>query len=521
MMSNQPSNTETHNDRNSTSHRRLEDCLTFVIWQNNFEHPPSVETTRRQVAEVIESGADAVLRGWFKWGDDLDYDKMSWAVDTLHENGVFFFGGLTCSVIIEGENGIPRERFMDLSTCDPSGHRQGPYAYYATHNPRAADYVISCAMKQITAGADGLHLDELWAIGTRVTFVKNIGYDNYAITEFKRYLARRHPEYSTRDWKCRYDIEDLGSFDYRRYLRDHSTHGESWANDPDSTFNENPLARLWKDPRMLQEEIHETWFEPDPDNSFYDYSTLMWSRAISEGIRAGAAGLGRQVALAHNGPWPGMDFQNWNIPLRPLGSQKPELRDHSERWRLYRRLADKWSGNNHPAVAFIDWPGDLEAHLAWSHEKKETYLRTAPAECHASGCSYAFHMRNFLEAADARLTGDYDTIVRICRWFSAHRFLYAPGGTEIHVQNSCDSVRTIGWLTGGKIFVHLINHSVSGDHIQPSNDMTLTLPPGIDITTVEYYSPDGIPRTIPLPEHNLIFHVTVEFHAVLSLTFTP
>jgi hypothetical protein len=480
-----------------TDDHPLHGCLTYVIWQYDFRNqPPRPDMLRRQVEEVLASGADAVLRGWFKWGSDLDYQAMRSVVNALHAHGVRFIGGLTCSACVRGENGLPEETFLDFTTCDALGQRHeifpGGQAYHVSiHNPRVSEYMVQCALKQVAAGVDGLHLDEIWGIGTSVSPHPNEGYDDYALAAFREYLKCKYPQLTRTEWQSHFDIDEIDVFDYRLFLTNHATRGEAWAIDPDRYVDENPLAREWKHPGMRAVDICETWFSPDPMRSFYDYGVLQYGRRLAEGIRAGARQMGRPIALVHNGPWPGMELQNWNLPTRPPGMDTAELRCHRERWQRYRAMTDQWSYPGAPAVAFIDWPGDLPAYTAWTTEKKITFLQTAPMECYAMGCSFAFHLRNFIPGSDARENGTYETMIRLCRWVGDHRDLYHPRGAAFDVAVSDPDICAVAYHQADRVIIHLINHWVAAERPATQHDVVLAS----SVTSGDYafalLSPEG------------------------------
>jgi hypothetical protein len=481
--------------------RSLDECNTWVLWQYDLRGEPiRDDMLRRQVDECLDCRADGVLRGWFKWGTDLDYQAMRWVVEQLHEYRVVFLGGLTASTLIAGENGLSADTLEAMTTTDARGRRhetfEGGNSYHvAIHNPALVRYLVDCAAKQIDAGADGLHLDEIWALGTGVSPTPNEGYDPYAMPRFRQYLQRKYPDFSPADWKRRFDIEDIATFDYRRYLADHRTGGQAWADAPDSFMDDNPLSGEWKPAEVTSPEICETWFEPDPDRSFWDWSILTFGRQLMDGIRSRAADDGRAVYLAQNGPWPGVDVQNWNVPLRPPFDPEARLRCHRDRWRRYRQLTDAWSPPGAPAVAFVDWPGDMPAYTQWPVERKALYLRTAPIEAAAGGVSYAFHLRNYVPGSDARENGTYHLMRDICRWLGEHRAQLGPAaGEAVDVSVEADELCAWAWRRGNRVAVCLVNHAREGDEVAVGREVAIELAGGLRFAEAEV----EVPPTEPL-----------------------
>lgn len=470
---------------------------TFAIWQYDFRRQPiTPEIMERQTREFLGSGADCLLRGWFKWGRDLDYHAMRQVPEALNAFGKLFCGGLTCSVAMPGENGMTPEGLADLTTRHISGEmrpavssEKGDCFYWSIHNPKVAEYLTDCATQQVRAGADALHLDEIWAGGTTVAPTKDLGYDKDALRAFRCYLLEKYPDLSPEQWRERFDIDDLDRFDYREYLRRHPTSDALYATDPAALAHQNPLALEWKWPEVTGPQICEEWFEPNPTRSFYEKGVLDFTERLSVGIRQKAKQLGKEVFLSHNGPWPGMDFQNWNVPLQAPGQDWGSFRCHQERWRKFRRLTDQWSGRDAPAVAFLDWPGDLPVFGRWPRHKQETFLRTVPAECYGAECSYAFHLRNlFMDAKEKNLL---ELTQEICRWFAEHKRLYRPRGEWAPVEVRPDRFCVSAWQREEDVVLHLVNHHEEDGHIVPikAGKVQWAAGPGPG-GTLEVFSPD-------------------------------
>lgn len=485
--------------------RALSDCLNLVIWQYDQRgEPPRAEMLERQRREILESGADAVLRGWFKWGGDMDYGAMHGVAQAVAASGGLFCGGLTCSVLRRGENGLDDAALLDMSTRPawwgavaeasaglealPCFGEKCDYYYLSIHNPRTVEYLADCAARQIAAGARALHLDEIWAIGTRVSVLDNVGYDDYAVQAFGPYLRRKYPRLRDEDWKCRFAIDDMDAFEYRHYLRE-----RGWARDPDAFYGVNPLAEEWKTPLVLEPTVCETWFEPDAGRSFYEWSVLDFSQRLCKAIHQRAANLGCEIALAHNGPWPGMDFQNWNVPFQAPGTDYGSFRCHLQRWRRFRDWSDRWSGPDAPAVAFLDWPGDLPVFGACPRHKQECFLRTVPAECHGAGCAYAFHLRNLM--GDAREWGVLGLMQELCRWYRRHRWLYRPRGKLLAPVCPCPDICLSAWARSADVVLHLVNHRQQQGVIEPVYGVDMELPEDLQLSgDLETYSPDPANR---------------------------
>jgi len=365
---------------------------------------------------------------------------------------------------------------------------------------------------QVEAGAPALHLDEIWVLGSGASATPNEGYDDYAIAAFRRYLRDRFPGLSAAQWKSRFGIEDLDTFDYREYLQNHSSGGRPWADDPDASLFDNPLAPLWKTPLLRDEHVHHDWFVPTPERSFHEWLMLDFARRLTSRIREGAKARGREVALAHNGPFPDMDFQNWNAAVMPEGSSEAALRPLHERWQCYRGYADRWSGRHTPAVTFIDWPGELPAWLKWPRSRQEAFLRTLPFEARCFDVHYAYHMRNFWPGSDAYENGTSGVILEQCRWLTGNRALFPETGCEpVPVSTSQPEITALARANAdGETFIYLINFMLEDDAVKNRTQLRVHLPTATGIERADSFAPameggnrTGLrtaPLTIELPE---------------------
>ncbi len=492
---------------NTPQLRPPSDWRTFAIWQYDWRNEPiDPAKLQRQVEELSQTRPDAVFRGWFKWASDLDYSAMAQVVDQLAERGIGFIGGITCAAITEGENGIDTETFTDLVTRDAHGRiprfgERNAISHVSWANPKVAEYLADCALRQVEAGAQALHLDEIWVLGSGASAIPNEGFDDYAMAAFRDYLKRQFPDFTAADWKARFDIDSIEDFNYRAYLQQHRSGGTSWADDPDGSFFDNPLAPLWKTPLLKDEAVHHRWFEPKRERSFHEHSMLDFGGRLCTRIREGAERLGRPVALAHNGPWPGMDFQNWNVAAMPEGSREAVLRPLHKRWKTYRSFSERWSPPGAPRVAFIDWPGEMPAWLDWPRARQEAYLRTIPFEARVHGVHFAYHLRNFWPGSDARENGLFPLMAEHCRWFSENRERFPENGEETEVRTNHPEVQAVARRAeNDRCFIYLTNFALEQDAVKVLEDLFVHLPDSSRIAHARLHAPaseGGDRETLP------------------------
>ena len=110
-------------------------------------------------------GSDLLIRGWFKWQQRLPVSRWADVPPQVHRQGALFGGGITCSALYDGENGITRGQLEDMATRGAGG-RTSRRLGHARHPARSLsspvyrDYLFGWCRQQIDAGVDYLFLDE-------------------------------------------------------------------------------------------------------------------------------------------------------------------------------------------------------------------------------------------------------------------------------------------------------------------------------------------------------------------------
>jgi hypothetical protein len=444
---------------------KLDDVVVFTI--NNHSLTPDAIYMAR------DAGSECLIRGWFKWNGGQYWDPSLPPV--AHSFGALFGGGITCSVIYEGENGLAREQVVDMATRDAEGRLvlwppnqkvPGPVAYHGTlSNPRYLDYLVSQVQAQIDAGIDTLFMDEHHA-----ALLPNEGYDDYSLADFRQYLLQDCE--ATKSWAAddarwtsqfRIDLKDPGicpdgsisSFDYRRYLQ-----AQDSVQSPSAAAN--PLARHWSDFRNWRDQ-------------------RAWKFLVDE-TRDYGRKKKRTVAICANGLVPYADFQvtnSWKEDEEMARTRDLDLAYNGiHTWRPQVTAARKIAGRKVPFVVFHDWGADLPW-AALSPERQNLWMRIRGAEIYAAGGFFAFPVR-CKHMRDAPENGTMETIVQQTRFYRAHRDLYLQG-------RYLSSNRALGqhphlslaiWASedGKTILLHIVNRNRRGDLPEVQNQVTVTLP---------------------------------------------
>ncbi|MCX7817699.1 MAG: hypothetical protein N2652_00535 [Kiritimatiellae bacterium] len=149
------------------------------------------------------TSADVLIRAWLNWGSAPDWPEMAHLPARAHAAGMLWGGGLTCSALYRGENGLTDEDLLDMATrgwdgalvdiADSRGLHHG-----SVSGPRYLDYLLQWLRAKIAGGADLLFMDE--HDGALGPFE---GYDDHSIQEFRAYLRKEHVERrggSASDW---------------------------------------------------------------------------------------------------------------------------------------------------------------------------------------------------------------------------------------------------------------------------------------------------------------------------------
>lgn len=438
----------------------------------------------RGISAALKGGSDVLIRGWFKWHDAQDWAAQAHLVPKAHALGALFGGGVTCSALYYGENGLSEERVLDMATRGPDGALVDAWGEPGTRhgslsNPTYLEYVLSFCKRQMDAGADYLFMDEINA-----ALHPNEGFDDYSIRDFRRHLIASRVEkegwsHDDRRWRELFEIDlsdpavcpdgTIGSFDYRAFLAKRGFVGKPHA-------PVNRLAPEW------------TAFRDGRDDRAWKWMT--------DEIRKHAAAHGRRVLISGNGLARYVDLQVLGVwGLWKANHGKIDLSTS---------LVDHWSGTvaagramagaRVPVVFFHDWGF---GGFPWIRDvppvERELWMRTRGAEIYASGAFFAFPVAGPW-GNDAVVDGTIREIARQARFYKTHRDLYLGAnfaGFERLEANAPDLSLTL-WKREAPpaLILHVINRQARDARPIPRANIAVLVPTAETPRSVRVLSPD-------------------------------
>jgi hypothetical protein len=423
-----------------------------------------------ELALARSVGADVLIRGWFKWREAPPVHQMTEIPRLAHRMGALFGGGITCSALYDGENGITREQLLDMATRGPDGRLvdawgQPGIRHGSLSSPAYRDYLFRWCREQIDAGVGYLFMDEIdAALGPQE------GFDDHSLADFLRWLREGSAE--TKDWAdgdARWltlgiDLSNtaiaadgtMRSFDYRGYLR-----AGGWFEAPHGAGN--PLAPLWAQ------------FRRDRDDR-------VW-RELTKRIRSYAAEKQRKVYLSGNGIVPYVDLQvlgvwdRWAVRDGHIDLSQSQI----PVWQAVVQRGRQVAGRRVPVVLFHDWGfGDPPfPWLAVPAAERAIWMRTRGAEIYAAGGFFAFPVLGPFGCNAAR-DGTLGEIQRQTAFYQRNRHLYLDSdflGSETLRTEDEDLSQAVGWHEGRRsVLLHVINRRVRNGRLQPRQGVRVGLP---------------------------------------------
>jgi hypothetical protein len=138
------------------------------------------------------TGSDLLIRGWFKWGQAPPVQQWQEALAKLHQLGALFGGGITCSALYDGENGLTQAQLLDMATRGRDGQLvnawgQAGIRHGSLSSPAYLDYLFRWCREQVDAGVDCLFMDEHTAARQ-----SGEGFDDHSLNDFRVYLLEHH-----------------------------------------------------------------------------------------------------------------------------------------------------------------------------------------------------------------------------------------------------------------------------------------------------------------------------------------
>ncbi|QNN21385.1 hypothetical protein HED60_03560 [Planctomycetales bacterium ZRK34] len=423
------------------------------------------------IAMAKRAGSDVWIRGWFKWNRARDYVKFAPQVQAAHEAGALFGGGVTCSALYHGENGLTEKQVLDMATRNAAGELvdawdQRGIRHGSLSNPAYVDYVLSWCYRQIDQGVDYLFMDEINA-----ALDPDEGFDDYSLRDFAAYLKKQHdwPADDTR-WQQQFKIDDISKFDYRAYLRKHGLIDNPYA-------MSNPLRESWNSFRRDRDDrVWHTMVD-----RLRDYAKSKQRRVYISGN-----GLARYVDLQVLGVW-GL----WRVDDRGRVDLSESQMDA---WAATVQSGRSLVGRRVPVVLFHDWGMDGYPWIKVTPAERKAWMRIRAAEIYAAGGFFAFPVRGPW-GPNAQADGTLDTLIHQTGFYRAHRDLYLRGELIGIEPLECDQplMSLALWrdVEAKQLRLHVINRRVDEQwQSVKQGPVTVTLPTDKAPRRVRLISPD-------------------------------
>jgi len=428
-------------------------------------------------------GSDVLIRGWFKWRDARDYAKSAHLVPQVHGLGALFGGGITCSALYDGENGLTAEQVRDMATRGPDGKLVDAWGAKGIRHgslscPAYLEYLLSWCRKQIDAGVDTLFMDEINA-----ALRGNEGFDDYSVRDFRAHLVWRYCEgegWTAKDarWTERFGIDlgdrgvcadgTVGSFAYRAYLASRGFVGRPHARG-------NPLSGEWHAFRLERDD--RAW------------------KHLCDGIRAYAASRGRRVFISGNGIAPYVDLQvlgvwgRWRVKDGRVDLSGEQLQE----WASIVDAGHARAGRRVPVVLFHDWGFGGFPWLKVPPGDRRLWMRVRGAEIAAAGGYFAFPVHGPF-GNDALRDGTLGEVARQTAFYQRNRALtlgsrllgFEPLTTEAPL------LSLALWRRGKPpaLVLHVVNRKAEGGKLVRRGDVAVGIPTGAVPRAVRVVSPD-------------------------------
>jgi len=435
------------------------------------------------LAEAGKVGSDMLIRGWFKWHQSRDYQPLAPIVPQAHAQGALFGGGITCSALYDGENGLTSAEVLDMATRGPDGKLvdawDQPGCRHGTlSNPAYRQYLLRWCKDQIAAGADYLFMDE-----TNAALGPLEGFDDYSLADFRRWLRRRYIDgqgWKTDDarWKSELGIDladkqiapdgTLDSFNYRAYLA-----ASGWTANPYAP--KNPLGAAWRKARRDRDDAAWKW--------------------LCDAMRAYTQSLGRTVYISGNGLVRYVDLQvlgvwgGWRVRDGHIDLSENQL-DH---WTSLIAQGRALAGRPVPVVLFHDWGFGGFPWMEISPDDRKLWMRVRGAEIYAAGGRFAFPIRGPFDnnaAADSTLA----EVARQTAFYQRNRDLYLRAelaGLE-PLESDQPELSLALWQRRDPpaLLLHVINRQTTAGQPTRRGDVAVRLPTDRLPHAVSVVSPD-------------------------------
>ncbi len=432
---------------------------------------------------AAKTGSDVFVRGWFKWREAPDVAQLAHIPPAARRLGALFGGGITCSALYDGENGLSEQQWKDMATRSPAGELVDAWGtagvrHGTLSNPAYLRYLMTWCRQQIDAGVDYLFMDEINA-----AHANNEGYDDYALKDFREYLLKKYCGRKgwQRDdprWRERFAIDPadaaicpggtMADFSYRAYLR-----RGGHIDRPRSP--KNPLAGEWHIFTRVRDERAWKW--------------------LVDRIRAYARSKGRRVLISANGLAPHVDLQVlgvWNR-WKVRGDRIDLAPDQIQEWASVVAAGRATAEQRVPVVFFHDWGMGGFPWMRVPPAERILWMRTRGAEIYAAGGFFAFPVHGPF-GNDALRDGTIGEVARQSAYYHRCRDIYrgaAVLGFE-PIRTDAPRLSTSLWRRDdpAALLLHVVNRMREGSRPKSRRDIEIVLPVDRAPRSVTLVSPD-------------------------------
>ncbi len=382
-------------------------------------------------------GSDCWIRAWFKWNHARDYSAMAHLVPKAHALGALFGGGITCSALYHGENGLTDAQVLDMATRGPDGKLVDAWGerncrHGTLSNPAYLDYLLSWCRRQMDAGVDYLFMDEINA-----ALQADEGFDAYSLRDYRAWLEK---------------------------------HGLGF-----------------KPPASGKPPAEWHAFRRDRDDRAWKW--------LTDAIRAHAAGKGRRVFISGNGLARYVDLQVlgvwglWHVKNGAVDLSESQIND----WASTATAGRAMAGGRVSVVFFHDWGFNGFPWMEVSPPDRELWMRVRGAEIYAAGAFFAFPVHGPM-GNDALRDGGIHEIARQTAFYQRNKALYLDarllGFEPIETEEPLLSMALWRRDDPPALLLHVINRQAKDAKPARRENVEIKLPAAKAPKAVRIVSPD-------------------------------
>jgi hypothetical protein len=333
------------------------------------------------------------------------YPTATAYAEACHRAGVL----VPATIFGIGDHRLLRERFpqIERSACRLANgtrayYEAGTRLFMCSNNPVYNEILVTCGKEAIDAGADLIVFDEIQGNELTLYWPNSTGYCDQCLKAYRDYLRSN---YSAREMKEKFHIDDLESFNFAKRLGSGPDPGSHWDHQ-DALFKE-----LW----TLQKRLN---FER--------------AKKVVGELRAHMKQVGREIPICANTTEMGLEG---SAGVRLSAVQWGQVVDFAayERQREHLLPRGKWVASERLADATFPLPSTvliryaplnkMEREYLTGKTNRSVYLYGLLAEAYANGVGFTnYHQKKGLPQA----AGLWEYVFRAQRFILDHRDLFKP-----------------------------------------------------------------------------------------------